>query len=108
MMYMPDRAKGNKVDNSLPAHGSLTIGYGAGGGQPRQYWLRPGQEIDIGFLKLFVTTQWIDFTNIAQPSPFSDDGRAQSEVKISNKNLALWDSILVTLVQRSGCTPPQD
>ncbi|KAK0462864.1 caspase domain-containing protein [Desarmillaria tabescens] len=90
--FLPPTAKANLVDEPLPAEGSLTIGYGSGGERPREYYLRENQDVDIGFLKLLVSTEYVDyfevetvFTVPPRPSP-----------------PALWDTILITVVQRKG------
>ena len=65
-------AKGGRAEYSVRAKGELTIGYGAGGGVPRSFYLRKNQEVDIGFLKLFISTEWVDYSRIEQGSPFED------------------------------------
>ncbi|KAK0440552.1 caspase domain-containing protein [Armillaria borealis] len=75
--YQPGRAK-KDADVSLPPQESLTIGYGASGTVPHMYTLREGQNVDVGFLKLFLSTEYIDLSGIVQGSPFEDvrkDGR---------------------------------
>ncbi len=53
----------------------MTIGYSIdknnlGSGSPRYYFLLPGIDADVGFLKLFVSTRPLDMRHIPQPSPF--------------------------------------
>ncbi|KAG7442728.1 uncharacterized protein BT62DRAFT_1079102 [Guyanagaster necrorhizus] len=97
--YLPPTAKANLVDESLPANDFLTIGYGSGGGRPREYYLRPSQDVDIGFLKLLVSTKYVDYSNLKQSSPFPQGHRADV-VYQSERRPALWDTILITVVQR--------
>jgi len=78
--------------------GSLTIGYGSGGEVPYNYFMRDGQDIDVGFLKLFLTTQPVDYSNIPQSSPFEVGDRATAPRK--EKPRLIWDTILVQVVQR--------
>ncbi|SJL15635.1 uncharacterized protein ARMOST_19139 [Armillaria ostoyae] len=75
--YQPGRAK-KDADVSLPPQESLTIGYGASGTVPHMYTLREGQDVDVGFLKLFFSTEYMDLSGVVQGSPFEDvrkDGR---------------------------------
>jgi hypothetical protein len=47
----------------------LPVGYGAAGGQAIEFLLSGGVTSDVGFLKLFVSTTYVDMTNIQQTSP---------------------------------------
>ncbi|KAG7440958.1 uncharacterized protein BT62DRAFT_956397 [Guyanagaster necrorhizus] len=97
--YQPGSAKDGAVDVCLPARESLTIGYGASGSVPHMYALREGQDVDVGFLKLFFSTEYIDLSGIVQKSPFVGDRESKSKPM---KRKPVWDSICVTLVQRAG------
>ncbi|KAI0309170.1 hypothetical protein OF83DRAFT_1159204 [Amylostereum chailletii] len=97
--YQPGTAKNGRVYEPLPAGGSLTIGYGSGEAPPQYYFLRDEQDVDVGFLKLFLTTGYVDFSNIPQASPF-DPNRPTSPFR--PKKPPLWDTLLVTVVQRRG------
>ena len=85
-----------KKVNNVP--GSLTIGYGSGGTVPFVYFMRDGQDVDVGFLKLFLTTEPVDYSNIPQNSPFNVNDRAHATYK--PKPLLIWDTLLVAVVQR--------
>lgn len=87
------------MDPPLSPGGSLSIGYGSGGSAPFTYYIEEGQTVDVGFLKLFVTSEYVDFSNIPQVSPFE---RGRKSGRPQKKSLALWDTILVPLVQRRG------
>jgi hypothetical protein len=87
------------VDPPLKPWGSLPIGYGAGGSSPFQYFIQQGQVVDIGFLKLFLTTECVNFSNVPQVSPFDRDRKMELK---PIKSQAVWDTLLVTLVQRKG------
>ncbi|KAG7440921.1 uncharacterized protein BT62DRAFT_909433 [Guyanagaster necrorhizus] len=97
--YQPGSARDGAVDVSLPPGGSLTIGYGTSGTVPHTYTLRKGQDVDVGFLKLFFSTECIDLSGIIQKSPFDDDRQSESKPV---KRKPVWNSICVTLVQRAG------
>ncbi|KAA1472264.1 hypothetical protein DENSPDRAFT_170741 [Dentipellis sp. KUC8613] len=85
-----------KVDAPLQPKQSLTIGYGSGGAAPYEYYLADGQDIDVGFLKLFLSSEHVDLSHIPQASPFTDGrGGKPSAVKTE----AVWDTILVPIIQ---------
>ncbi|VDC06749.1 unnamed protein product [Peniophora sp. CBMAI 1063] len=97
--YYRPPAIGQGAEPSLPAHGVLTIGYGAGGGLPYTFFLREGQELDLGFIKLFISAEPIDFSSIEQRSPFKDPV-ARGKKKRSAEFDAGWDTITIAVVQR--------
>jgi len=84
------------MTNNIP--GSLCIGYGSGGSAPFSYFLREGQDIDVGFLKLFLTTKPVDYSTISQTTPFDIEDRGG--VLRKPKARLIWDTILVAIVQR--------
>ncbi|KAK0460846.1 hypothetical protein IW261DRAFT_1532382 [Armillaria novae-zelandiae] len=67
--YQLGSAKKND-DVSLSPRESLAIAYGASGTIPHMYTLREGQDADIGFLKPFFSTEYIDLSSIVQRSLF--------------------------------------
>jgi hypothetical protein len=100
--YQPPTAT-QKLDVPLPKKannvpGSLSIGYGSGGLTPFSYFIRDGQDTDVGFLKLFLTTEPVDYSNIPQTSPFNFRQRSNGNYK--PKPRLIWDTILVAIVQR--------
>ena len=96
--YQPGSAK-KSVDVSLPPRESLAIGYGASGMVPHMYTLRDGQDVDVGFLKLFYSTEYVDLSGIVQGSPFNTTRGAYRTVPESSY---LWDSMCVAVVQKRG------
>lgn len=68
-LYQPPISAANM--KPLPPGQSLTIGYGDGGSSPFQFVVREGMDVEVGFLKLFVTTHPADFSHIPQRSPFA-------------------------------------
>ncbi|KAH0832379.1 hypothetical protein J3R83DRAFT_13411 [Lanmaoa asiatica] len=54
----------------LKRNGAFTIGYGPGGIAPFAYSLEEGQDVDVGYLKIFLATRPIDLSDIVQLSPF--------------------------------------
>ncbi|KAJ7753236.1 caspase domain-containing protein, partial [Mycena metata] len=51
-----------------PAPETVTVGYGAGGGYPIQFRLEEGKNRDTGFLKVFVSTKYVDMRHMEQES----------------------------------------
>ncbi len=96
--YQPGSAKKN-VDVSLPPGESLTIGYGASGTVPHMYTLREGQDVDVGFLKLFISTEYMDLSGIVQGSPFNIIRGAQ---RAAPESRYMWDSMCVAVVKKRG------
>ena len=95
--YYQPPTSGAEVDPPLLPNSSLTIGYGAGGGVPYCYFLRENQDIDIGHLKLFLSTEYIDLSHVPQRSPFvphRDIG------PVTDKTTSTWDTILIPIIQR--------
>ncbi|KAJ7301266.1 caspase domain-containing protein [Mycena albidolilacea] len=53
---------------SGPGPTRITIGYGAGGGYAFQFVIPEGVTSDTGFLKLFVSTKYLDMSGVEQPA----------------------------------------
>ncbi|KAG8837871.1 hypothetical protein FRC18_007454 [Serendipita sp. 400] len=97
--YQPATSAG-RADPSVPAKQALTIGYGDGGVPAFKYYLREGQDLDIGFIKIFLSTEQVDLSHIRQLSPFNPGGRNAGIGK--GKPKATWDTILIPVVQRKA------
>ena len=91
-------AKDGRVDPPLAVGGNLTIGYGSGGAKAFKFDLKK-EDVDVGFLKLFLTTDYIDYSNVSQQSPFAAT-RDVVDYDDSKKLDPVWDSILIPVVQR--------
>ncbi|PBK66463.1 hypothetical protein ARMSODRAFT_1021270 [Armillaria solidipes] len=96
--YQPGSAK-NNADVSLPPGESLAIGYGASGTVPHMYTLRKGQAVDVGFLKLFFSTKYLDMSGIVQESPFTESRGGERAAPESRR---LWATMCVAVVQKKG------
>jgi hypothetical protein len=94
--FQPPTAVDN-VDPPLRPRGSLTIGYGSGGGAPFEYRLRDSQDVDVGFLRLFISTEPADLSGIEQLSPF--EGVRESRRRNRSPG-GTWSIMLITVVQR--------
>ena len=58
------------------------------------FMLKEDQDEEFGFFKLFLSTEYVDLSDIEQPSLFvSTHSLVRTETSIST-----WDSILVTVV----------
>ncbi|THU90069.1 hypothetical protein K435DRAFT_864623 [Dendrothele bispora CBS 962.96] len=95
--FLPPTAKNDIIETPLPAKGCLTIGYGSSGTPPYGFSVRDRQDVDVGALKLFLSTDRVDHGAIAQKSPF-EDHRGGKKRKPSKRSL--WDSMTVIIVQR--------
>ena len=73
----------------------LPAGYGESVTIPRTFFLREGQDVEVGILKLFLTREQVDFSNIIQSSPFDYIYTTKVDLPVR-----LWDSILIPVVQR--------
>ena len=98
--YEPPSAGNARVDPPLEPHGTLTIGYGSAGAVPFNYYLWGDQKLDVGCLKLFLSTEYADLSHISQGSPFHGDRRRARLVSADTDVPGLWDTSLVTVVQR--------
>ncbi|KAF8970186.1 caspase domain-containing protein [Flammula alnicola] len=108
--FLPPSGANNEVDAPLRPKGSLTIGYSStstgkvhpGGSGPFVYECRPGQDVDVGFLKLFLSNQYIDLSTLLQGITMAlaveDDVRGLKLVKRVPRD-KIWDAMVVTVVQ---------
>ncbi|KAH9914990.1 uncharacterized protein B0H18DRAFT_1043597 [Fomitopsis serialis] len=97
--YEPPSAGSVRVDPPLEPYGSVTIGYGTAGSAPYNYYLWENQELDVGLLKLFLSTEYVDLSHLSQESPFHGDHREARMVR-NVTHESLWDTSLVTVVHR--------
>lgn len=87
-----------KMETECPLlpQSSLPVGYGSGGARPFTYFLRKNQDIDVGFLKIFITSFPVNLDYIRQENPFSD--HRSMEQRALPLELQ-WDTILIPIVQ---------
>lgn len=98
--YTGRAATSAQVDAPLCPKGSFPIGYGASGSPPSKFRLEQNQTLDVGYIRLFISTCAVDISNIAQPSPFTSAGRGGHKKKVTLLPRPLWDVITVAVVQR--------
>ena len=107
--FLPPFVSGvnQEVVPPLGPQGSLTIGYSnngwdkvhPGGSGPFVYECRPGQDVDVGFLKLFLSTQYIDLSTLLQGVTTALDEGDIRGTKVPEPTDGIWASTLVTVVQ---------
>ncbi|KDR81761.1 hypothetical protein GALMADRAFT_221630 [Galerina marginata CBS 339.88] len=89
------------VSPPLPPGGSITIGYGTSGTSAQEFSISPGQDVDVGFVKLFLSTEYIDYSAVEESFAFDEnDGPARSTRPVEKSSLALWDSSITTILQK--------
>ncbi|KAF5342908.1 hypothetical protein D9758_015402 [Tetrapyrgos nigripes] len=99
--FLPPTAKNGAIETPLPARDCLTIGYGSSGTPPYSYFVREGEDVDVGALKLFLSTDYVEYRRIAQKSPFENDHRGGGAKRVDRlSKRSLWDTMTVAIVQR--------
>ena len=79
------------------------MGYGDSGTVPHTFFLRKGQDVDVGTLKLFLSRRQVDLSDVAQSTPFGPIGArftVPAKVNGPNKLRFFWDTVVVPVVQR--------
>jgi len=97
----------DKVPVTLPEKGIQTYGYGCNGGGPFTFELKEGQNTDIFYLKMFLSTEPIDLDHIEQSSPFdpSEDSNSDEQnrgmKRVTQEPMVLpsWDTVLIPIIQ---------
>ena len=106
---------GGLTESPLKGKGHLTVGYGDSGSVPHTFFLREGQNVDVGILKLFLSKEQVNLSHVAQSSPFvplegrltnsslpfdSSCGMVQAAVREGSDPSLPWDTIEIPEVQR--------
>ncbi|KIM23672.1 hypothetical protein M408DRAFT_250848 [Serendipita vermifera MAFF 305830] len=105
----------------LRAGGALTIGYSATGWAPWSYSLRQpesienglimqeGQDVDVGFLKLFLSSDPLDLSHMVQHSPFKSPLTAGSRggKKEPFETLGFCETRIIKVIQRKEAAKRQ-
>ncbi|KAH9923544.1 caspase domain-containing protein [Fomitopsis serialis] len=95
--YLPpnssDSANAPLPSKSGDQPGQLCIGYGNGGVDAFEFSLPSGAERDTGFLKIFVSTHYVDMRGIQQDG-LDDAERGVKQTPV--KPLAVWDSLVLS------------
>ena len=88
----------SKLESPLKANGELCVGYGPWGRKPFSYELQNGQNLDVGFLKIYLSTRPVDLSGIQQQSAFLEKPRTATEWHPELQGA--WDTILIPIIQR--------
>ena len=81
----------------------MTIGFGNPGAAPYRYFLRNDQSVDVGFLKLYISSHYVDFSGIPQCSPFTG-AKDRAGIQDPKRTPPLWDTLTIPIVQKSGAS----
>lgn len=72
----------------------------SGGVEPFTYVVTgPVHDIDIGFLKIYLSTKAFDLSGIAQASTFA---QARANANWCARPIVTWDAILIPVIQRQS------
>ncbi|KAF9070084.1 caspase domain-containing protein [Rhodocollybia butyracea] len=97
--YVPGRGKSSVADASVPPGGILTIGYGPSDTVPHTFHLKEGQDVSVGYLKLFLSNKYVDFSYIQQSTPFAS---SRGVIRPPTRTKDLYEAICITLIQKRG------
>ncbi|VDB86215.1 unnamed protein product [Peniophora sp. CBMAI 1063] len=76
------------------------------GGLPFAFYLPSGQEFDVGLVKIFVTTEYVDLSWISQDSPSERSDAHCPNIQVAARRDATgdmdarWSTALITILQR--------
>jgi hypothetical protein len=87
----------NAAEPALPEMSDYTVGYGDSGASPCQCTLKSHLDVDVGFLKLFYSTEFIDYSDLVQRTPFISGGLGDDRPFIP-VYLPFWGSMLCTIL----------
>ncbi|VDB92294.1 unnamed protein product [Peniophora sp. CBMAI 1063] len=97
-LYRPP-IRGDHRNPPLLPRGTLSIdGFGPGRGQAFTSYLRPDQDVDVGLFKIFMSTEPLDLSDVAQNSPF--EGKNTRGIHLKEQEYErTWDVITIDVVQ---------
>lgn len=86
------------VDAALPPRSRLAVGYGNSISEPWQFVIPKGQDKDIGYFRLFLSSRPGNFQSISQFSPF--EGRRGMTPKYPDRaDTNMWMVKTATAIQ---------
>ncbi|KAG8795633.1 hypothetical protein FRC12_011979 [Ceratobasidium sp. 428] len=102
IMHMFGHSKANgRPDPDIPKRGQRIIGDEADGGSLLSFELGPGQELELGYIKVFWCTDPLELDDLVQDSPF-EIGACQGEGRAPIvRTPKQWGAETITLVQRA-------
>ncbi|KAH7337510.1 hypothetical protein B0J17DRAFT_663253 [Rhizoctonia solani] len=88
-------------DPELAASGELLIGDGGDGGSPLKFTVQAKRGVELGYLKVFWSTDPLEMDDVAQTSPFNL--KSSRGIKPIQRGRAMkdWGTACLALVQRS-------
>ena len=87
-----------RLENSKPSE--LPVGYGSAGGEALEFFLADGVTSDVGFLRLFVSTTYVDMTALEQSSFLCAE---RGSKMVEPPPLDIWDAWTYVLrTERQG------
>ena len=95
----------HRLEPPLKKGSSLSLGYGRAGERPFTYPIRPGRDIDVGFLKIYLSTKAFDLSGIAQGSLLALTKARASGGPWEPPIVETWDTILIPVIQRRRPKP---
>jgi hypothetical protein len=86
------------------SRGELNVGYGEAGVEAFEFSLADGLNADVTFLKLFVSTVYVDMTTLEQSTPFFT---VRGGEKKKPPSVDIWDAwTYVVRTKRQGIGRP--
>jgi hypothetical protein len=79
-------------------NGVLTIGYGNGGVVPQAFFLPPGEDTAVAYLKIFASPSRVDLSHVGRSSAFT----LSRPMRRMGKSLMMdrWDTLEFPIVQK--------
>ncbi|KAF8601175.1 hypothetical protein BDV93DRAFT_585909 [Ceratobasidium sp. AG-I] len=98
-------AANGRADPEIPARGHRLVGDGSDGGASIAFGLEKGRTVEVGFIKVFWSTDPLELNDLEQGGLGSPTPRVKSPRKFISKKqtdcVKDWGTLLVTLVQRA-------
>ena len=88
-----------------PYTGTLAIGWGAAGYDPLYCDLDEGEENNVEFLKIYLSTEPVNLTYLPQGSPFKFSEAARGMKKYHQQPPKSWTDLVIPIVQHRNATP---
>jgi hypothetical protein len=76
-----------RLEDGRPSE--LPVGYGSAGGEALEFFLADGVTSDVGFLRLFVSTTYVDMNSLEQPSFLCAERGSR---RVERPPLDIWDA----------------
>jgi hypothetical protein len=97
-VYRPAPASGN-ADPCVAPDDVLTIGYGNGGVVPQAFFLPPGEDTAVAYLKIFASPSRMDLSHVGRASAFTIRNRPMRMNK--SPTLDRWDTLEFCIIQKA-------